>query len=263
MDSPGAVCDVSPPASSSNDGEFIDRPCDTSTTRADVRARKRRRKHETEQPLPPIASTPTKEVKNLLEELEAAEKTEGLDAGTTKMLLTAKRLMNQSSLRFFVFRYDEGVMRHLPARFGEDWNIKCGYEETRLDRWELVADMLALTLLHREIVMEYGEDYQLCWSKSGRIQRLDERLCEFMETVLKRARMKIMDEETGRLGLPKTVVIREWLRRGTWETLSHGKVVPQGDLAEQEGVEGGYPLRISSSSEKHVVEGDYRLRRLT
>ncbi|KAI7084488.1 hypothetical protein KC356_g6703 [Hortaea werneckii] len=115
--------------------------------------------------------------------------------------------------------------------------------------------MLEMTILHRDIVLHYGDDYELCWSKSGVIERLDDRLCTFMADVLRRSKQKIVvDEKTGRLGLPNKVIFREWRRRGTWETMSAKTVVPQEHLAEEREEElkaadgkveiKGYPLRI-------------------
>ncbi|GAB1743395.1 hypothetical protein NU219Hw_g9231t1 [Hortaea werneckii] len=209
-------------------------------------------------PIPPISARPTEEVRGLLREIEGNNKDESavsLDTGTNRMYTMVKRLMAQRNLILFVLRYDEGARRCDLARFGENSGIHPRYSETRLTRWELVADMLEMTILHRDIVLHYGDDYELCWSKSGVIQRLDDRLCTFMQDVLRRSKQKIVvDEKTGRLALPNKVVFREWMRRGTWETMSAKTVVPQEHLAEEReeelkaaGKEGeikGYPLRI-------------------
>lgn len=209
-------------------------------------------------PIPLISARPTEEVRSLLHEIEGKDKDESavpLDPGTKRMYTMVKRLMAQRNLIVFVLRYDEGARRCDLARFGENSGILPRYSETRLTRWELVADMLEMTILHRDIVLHYGDDYELCWSKSGVIQRLDDRLCAFMEDVLRRSKQKIVvDEKTGRLALPSKVVFREWRRRGTWETMSAKTVVPQGHLAQERaeepkaaGEEGeikGYPLRI-------------------
>ena len=209
-------------------------------------------------PIPLISARPTEEVRSLLREIEGKEKDKSassLDAGTKRMYTMVKRLMAQGSLIVFVLRYDEGARRCDLARFGENSGILARYSETRLTRWELVADMLEMTILHRDIVLHYGDDYELCWSKSGVIQRLDDRLCAFMKDVLRRSKQKIVvDEKTGRLALPNKVVFREWRRRGTWETMSAKTVVPQEHLAEGreeklkaaggKGDVTGYPLRI-------------------
>ncbi|GAB1733093.1 hypothetical protein NU195Hw_g669t1 [Hortaea werneckii] len=208
--------------------------------------------------IPPISARPTEEVRRLLREIEGKNKDESavpLDTGTKRMYTMVKRLMAQSSLVVFVLRYDEGARRCDLARFGENSGILPRYSETRLTRWELVADMLEMTILHRDIVLHYGDDYELCWSKSGVIERLDDRLCTFMADVLRRSKQKIVvDEKTGRLALPNKVIFREWRRRGTWETMSAKTVVPQEHLAEEreeelkaaggEGEIKGYPLRI-------------------
>ncbi|KAI7525138.1 hypothetical protein KC331_g17706 [Hortaea werneckii] len=209
-------------------------------------------------PIPLISARPTEEVRSLLREIEGKEKDKSdfpLDAGTKRMYTMVKRLMAQRNLVVFVLRYDEGARRCDLARFGENSGILPRYSETRLNRWELVADMLEMTILHRDIVLHYGDDYELCWSKSGVIQRLDDRLCTFMEDVLRWSKQKIVvDEKTGRLALPNKVIFREWRRRGTWETMSAKTVVPQEHLAQEreeelkaaggEGKVKGYPLRI-------------------
>ncbi|RMY74244.1 hypothetical protein D0863_03349 [Hortaea werneckii] len=214
--------------------------------------------HEDGIPIPPISARPTEEVRRLLREIEGKNKDESaksLDTGTKRMYTMVKRLMAQSSLVVFVLRYDEGARRCDLARFGENSGILPRYSETRLTRWEFVADMLEMTILHRDIVLHYGDDYELCWSKSGVIERLDDRLCTFMADVLRRSKQKIVvDEKTGRLALPNKVIFREWRRRGTWETMSAKTVVPQEHLAEEreeelkaaggEGEIKGYPLRI-------------------
>ncbi|KAI7320902.1 hypothetical protein KC315_g9302 [Hortaea werneckii] len=209
-------------------------------------------------PIPLISARPTEEVRSLLREIEGKKKDESavpLDTGTKRMYSMVKRLMAQRSLVVFALRYDEGARRCDLARFGENSGILPRYSETRLTRWELVADMLEMTILHRDIVLHYGDDYELCWSKSGVIERLDDRLCTFMADVLSRSKQKIVvDEKTGRLGLPNKVIFREWRRRGTWETMSAKTVVPQEHLAEEREEElkaaggeaeiKGYPLRI-------------------
>ncbi|KAI7212916.1 hypothetical protein KC333_g6856 [Hortaea werneckii] len=209
-------------------------------------------------PIPTISARPTEEVRSLLREIEGKDKDESavpLDPGTKRMYTMVKRLMAQRNLIVFVLRYDEGARRCDLTRFGENSGILSRYSEIRLTRWELVADMLEMTILHRDIVLHYGDDYELCWSKSGVIQRLDDRLCVFMEDVLRRSKQKIVvDEKTGRLALPNKAVFREWRRRGTWETMSAKTVVPQEHLAEEreeelkaaggEGEIKGYPLRI-------------------
>ncbi|KAI7161294.1 hypothetical protein KC349_g2876 [Hortaea werneckii] len=209
-------------------------------------------------PIPPISARPTEEVRSLLREMEGKEKDKSdlpLDAGTKRMYTMAKRLMAQRNLIVFVLRYDEGARRCDLARFGENSGILPRYSETRLTRWELVADMLEMTILHRDIILHYGDDYELCWSKSSVIQRLDDRVCAFMEDVLRRSKQKVVvDEKTGRLALPNKVIFREWRRRGTWETMSAKTVVPQEHLAEAreeelkaaggKGEVKGYPLRI-------------------
>ncbi|RMY10545.1 hypothetical protein D0868_03642 [Hortaea werneckii] len=251
-----------------DDEETIESEPSSSSPRNDLVPQYRRRRVRLPQdadlncedgiPIPLISARPTEEVRSLLREIEGKDKDESavpLDAGTKRMYTMVKRLMAQRNLTVFVLRYDEGARRCDLARFGENSGILPRYSETRLTRWELVADMLEMTILHRDIVLHYGDDYELCWSKSGVIQRLDDRLCTFMEDVLRRSKQKIVvDEKTGRLALPNKVVFREWRRRGTWETMSAKTAVPQEHLAEQreeklkaaggEGEAKGYPLRI-------------------
>ncbi|KAI7235383.1 hypothetical protein KC330_g4281 [Hortaea werneckii] len=251
-----------------DDEETIESEPSTSSLQNDLVPQYRRRRGRFPQdadldgedgiPIPPISARPTEEVRSLLREIEGKDKDESavpLDTGSKRMYTIVKRLMAQRNLIVFVLRYDEGARRCDLARFGENSGILPRYSETRLTRWELVADMLEMTILHRDIVLHYGDDYDLCWSKSGVIQRLDDRLCTFMEDVLRRSKQKIVvDEKKGRLALPNKVIFREWRRRGTWETMSAKTVVPQEHLAEQreeelkaaggEGEAKGYPLRI-------------------
>ena len=150
------------------------------------------------------------------------------------MLATIKRLMAQKTWSLFILRYDGGAKRpHETNKGGVAF-----YSEKKLTRWELVEDLLNLAVVHQQVVEEYGRDYELCWSKSSTIQRIDERMGVFMEDVMRRGRTRFQGK------LPRVLVVREWHRKGTWETLSASRVVPQEDLVEEREEEVGYPLRI-------------------
>ncbi|KAK5128066.1 hypothetical protein LTR85_005183 [Meristemomyces frigidus] len=166
-----------------------------------------------------------------LKELEAVE---DKHVGTETMINLIHRLSRQKWTTF-TLRYDEGVERADPT----DKNVETLYAESVLTRWEMVEDMLQFAFLHQQVVDAYGEDYELYWDKSGTTGQISARMVAFMQDIYERGERVYQGRK------PQELIIREWFKRGTWETLSVSHIVPQEDLAQQRvQAGGGYPLRI-------------------
>lgn len=165
-----------------------------------------------------------------LKELEAVE---NKHAGTDEMISLIHRISRQK-WKIFTLRYDEGAPRGDPTSASTELR----YATSVLTRWELVDDMLQFAFLHQEVVDTYGKDYELYWAKSCTAEQISTRMVAFMQDVYRRGETVYQGRK------PQGLIVREWVRRGTWETLSVSHIVPQEDLAEEREKGEGYPLRI-------------------
>ena len=154
--------------------------------------------------------------------------------GTRAMIDLIRRICKQQWTHF-TLRYDQDAPRvDLNSPKMQDMIL---YDEAVFTREELVEDMIQFAVFHEELIDCYGINYELFWVRSSTTAQLDTRMVAFMQDLCSRANSRYKGKK------PRELVMREWQKMGTWETLSASHIVPQEDLAEDREEGRGYPLR--------------------